>query len=95
MLSLFCQTDQPSIAPCRRSLSRNGMASIRSSVRSRWTSSRPSSGAGSPVPGLSASSTPRQHPRFEEAEQGIGVGGGGRLVLLQFVTVVGQRVLSV
>jgi hypothetical protein len=38
MLSLFCQTDQPSIAPCRRSLRRSSMASIRSSLRSRWTS---------------------------------------------------------
>jgi len=35
---LFCQTDQPSIAPCRRSLRRSSMASIRSSLRSRWTS---------------------------------------------------------
>ena len=29
---------------------------------------------------------PRQHLRFEEAEQGIGIGGGGRLVVLQFVS---------
>jgi hypothetical protein len=33
--------------------------------------------------------------RPEEAEQGIGVAGGGRLVLLQFVRVAVQRVLSV
>jgi hypothetical protein len=32
---------------------------------------------------LLAGLEPRQHLRFEEAEQGIGV-GGGRLVLLQF-----------
>jgi hypothetical protein len=35
---------------------------------------------------LLAGLEPRQHLRFEEAEQGIGVGGGGRLVLLQFVS---------
>ena len=35
---------------------------------------------------LLAGLEPRQHFRFEEAEQGIGVGGGGRLVLLQFVS---------
>ena len=33
--------------------------------------------------------------RPEEAPQAIGVGGGGRLVLLQFVRVAVQRVLSV
>jgi hypothetical protein len=32
---------------------------------------------------------------LEEAPQAIGIGGGGRLVLLQFVRVAGQRVLSV
>jgi hypothetical protein len=42
---------------------------------------------------LLAGLEPRQHLRFEEAELGIGV--GGRLVLLQFVRVAGQRVLSV
>ena len=44
---------------------------------------------------LLAGLEPRKHLRFEDAEQGIGVGCGGRLVLLQFVGVAGQRVLSV
>jgi hypothetical protein len=34
----FFQTDQPGTAPCRRSLSRTSMASIRSSLRSRCAS---------------------------------------------------------
>ena len=34
----FCQTDQPSTAVPRSSLSRSSMVSIRSSLRSRWTS---------------------------------------------------------
>jgi hypothetical protein len=34
----FCQTDQPAIDACRRSLRRKSMANIRSSLRSRWTS---------------------------------------------------------
>jgi hypothetical protein len=109
MLSLFCQTDQPLIAPCRRSLRRSSMASIRSSLRSRWTSYRPScSSLGvqrltecllayqGPVrqflfPGLE----PRQYLAFEEAAQALGVCDGGRLALVQFGGVAGQRVLSV
>ena len=34
----FCQTDQPSTTARRSSLSRSSMVSIRSSLRSRWTS---------------------------------------------------------
>ena len=34
----FYQTDQPASVPCRRSLRRSSMESIRSSLRSRWTS---------------------------------------------------------
>jgi hypothetical protein len=34
---------------------------------------------------LLAGLEPSQHLRFEEAERGIGGGGGGRLVLLQFI----------
>ena len=34
----LCQTDQPSTVVRRRSLSRSSMVSIRSSLRSRWTS---------------------------------------------------------
>ena len=34
----FCQTDQPSTAIRRKTLSRSSMVSIRSSLRSRWTS---------------------------------------------------------
>jgi hypothetical protein len=35
---------------------------------------------------LLAGLEPRQHLAFEEAPQSIGIGGGGRLVLLQFVS---------
>src|SRR5277367_3847464 len=34
----FCETDQPAIVSCRRSLRRRSMVSIRSNLRSRWTS---------------------------------------------------------
>jgi hypothetical protein len=36
--SLFCQTVYSPAGPCRRSFSRSSIASIRSSLRSRWTS---------------------------------------------------------
>ena len=36
----FCQTDQATAAGSRSSLSRNSMASVRSSLRSKWTSYR-------------------------------------------------------
>ena len=38
LAAAFCQTDQPAIVSCRRSFSRSSMASVRSSLRSRWTS---------------------------------------------------------
>jgi hypothetical protein len=34
----FCQTDQPRVAGCRSSFSRNSMVNVRSNLRSRWTS---------------------------------------------------------
>jgi hypothetical protein len=38
----FAKRISPAIAPSRRSLRRSNVASVRSSLRSRWTSSRPS-----------------------------------------------------